>query len=70
MSEIIQLTGLPMARATKQNASYTPKAAFHNERCELCRHFHAPDQCSRVQGEVSPKGWCKFFARRDTDGKR
>jgi hypothetical protein len=60
-----------MARASKIIARYTPKAMFKDERCELCRHFHLPNECSRVQGEINPKGWCRFFARREqSNGKR
>ena len=52
-----------MAKETKAAADYTPLAQKHNERCELCLHFIAPRECTLVQGEISPKGWCKYFER-------
>lgn len=37
--EAIVAAGLE--KDTKEAAHYTPKAAVHNERCELCRYFIA-----------------------------
>lgn len=51
-------------KATKSGAQYTPIAAKHSERCEVCEHFTSPDQCSKVAGKVSPKGWCRFFEKK------
>jgi hypothetical protein len=31
--------------------------------CEQCIRFEAPDQCSIVQGEVAPVGFCRLFDR-------
>jgi len=35
------------------------------QRCEICVNFRPPNQCRFVQGDISKKGWCQFFAARD-----
>jgi hypothetical protein len=52
-----------MAKESKEKADYTPLAHKHNERCERCKYFEIPRECRLVQGEISPKGWCKHFER-------
>jgi hypothetical protein len=46
----------------------TPKAAAeyqdmprNGQRCAQCEHFIAPNACHRVQGPISPDGWCHFW---------
>lgn len=34
------------------------------ERCELCTMFRAPHRCTYVAGNISPRGWCKYFDRK------
>jgi hypothetical protein len=29
--------------------------------CAACTLFRPPRACEAVQGDVSPRGWCKFF---------
>ena len=36
----------------------TPKGMFS---CAVCTFFIKPKSCKVVDGEVSPKGWCKLF---------
>ena len=51
-------------KATKEEAKYQdqPKG---QQRCEICVNFQPPNRCAFVQGDISPKGWCQFFAARD-----
>lgn len=35
------------------------------QRCEICLQFRAPGTCQLVEGEISPQGWCQFFAARE-----
>jgi hypothetical protein len=51
-------------KATKEQAQYQdhPKG---QQRCEICVNFQPPNRCAFVQGDISPKGWCQFFAARD-----
>jgi hypothetical protein len=41
-----------------------------NERCGGCTHFQPPGSCEIVPGNISPKGWCKWFRahRNGSDG--
>ena len=40
-----------------------------DERCGRCRYFQPPDSCEIVPGNISPRGWCKWFrARRRAGG--
>jgi hypothetical protein len=57
-----------MARKTKAEVGYTPKAMDPNEKCELCAHFYVvgaydSGRCTRVELEINPRGWCKLFKR-------
>ncbi len=51
-------------KVSKAEAKYQdqPKG---QQRCEICVNFQPPNQCRFVQGDISPKGWCQFFAARD-----
>ena len=31
------------------------------EHCYLCTMFREPDRCTYVRGEISPRGWCRYF---------
>jgi hypothetical protein len=35
------------------------------QRCEICLQFNPPDHCKIVAGEISPKGWCQYFAAKE-----
>jgi hypothetical protein len=47
-------------KASQQEAQYQsePKGGFS---CEVCAQFRPPHDCQIVAGEISPKGWCRFF---------
>jgi len=52
-----------VAKESKNQVSYTPHAAKHEERCALCVYFlSAQSQCRRVAGAISKAGWCELFA--------
>lgn len=48
----------------KEDAKYQtlPKG---QQRCEICLQFQAPNRCKLVAGEITPKGWCQYFAARE-----
>jgi len=57
-----------MARKSKTEVKYTPKATMPSERCKLCAHFYTvgaydAGRCTRVEGEIAPQGWCELFKR-------
>ncbi len=35
------------------------------QRCAICINFEPPKSCRFVAGDISPQGWCQFFAARD-----
>ena len=47
-------------KASQPEAEYQPepKGGFA---CEMCAQFRPPHDCQIVAGDISPKGWCKFF---------
>jgi hypothetical protein len=47
-------------KMTQKQAAYqgTPKG---DQQCDKCKLFQPPSSCTSVEGEISPKGWCKIF---------
>jgi hypothetical protein len=39
----------------------TPK---NDQECSNCSLFQEPNSCTLVDGEISPKGWCKFWVKK------
>lgn len=50
-----------LARASQQAAGYRPEGGV--ERCAYCRFYGSANNCGRIQGPVSPRGWCRYFSR-------
>jgi hypothetical protein len=48
---------IPQATAGYQDSPQNDQA------CADCTHFTAPSACNLVDGTISPKGWCKLFAK-------
>ncbi len=48
------------AKVSKDEAKYQnlPK---DSQMCAVCANFVAPNSCQRVNGEISPQGWCTLF---------
>jgi secreted PhoX family phosphatase len=48
------------AKVAKQTVAYqdTPKG---NLQCDGCALFESPNACKQVDGDISPKGWCKIY---------
>jgi hypothetical protein len=60
-------TALP-ALAAQKIAQTVAKYQDHPngiQRCEICLQFEPPKTCKIVAGEISPKGWCQFFAAKE-----
>jgi hypothetical protein len=51
------------AKVKKEAAGYqdSPKG---EQRCDNCKNFKPPSSCQLVEGNVSPSGWCKFYAKK------
>jgi hypothetical protein len=51
------------SKVTQKVARYqdTPK---NGQKCSDCNFFRPPKACQLVQGDISPNGWCAFFAKK------
>ena len=51
---------LAQAKTSKEKANYqsSPKGG---QKCSECKFFIPENRCQRVEGEISPHGWCMFF---------
>jgi len=49
-----------MAKETQVEAQYQLRPRG-SQRCGGCSMFRTPNSCTKVLGEISPHGWCKFF---------
>jgi len=61
---IVVGTSLPaQAKMSTKAAGYqqTPKDGAS---CSDCALFKAPNSCTLVDGEISPNGWCRFYAKK------
>ena len=56
---------LAEADKIKQTEAHYQQRPKGQQRCEICLQFEAPDKCRIVQGPISPKGWCQYFAARE-----
>jgi hypothetical protein len=50
-----------LAKISGQQAQYQSRPNG-DRRCSECSFFVAPASCQLVDGEISPDGWCRFFA--------
>jgi len=48
--------------ASKEAADYTDNGT-PSEHCSICEHFMLPRNCTKVQGNISPKGWCMYWTK-------
>ena len=51
------------SKTDKNTAKYQdyPNNGRH---CSDCRFFRPPKSCQLVEGDISPNGWCSFFAKK------
>lgn len=47
-----------------QKASGYQATPNDGKRCDGCSLFIAPNSCKLVAGEISPSGWCRFYAKK------
>jgi len=52
-----------MAKISAASVAYqdTPK---NNQTCADCALFEPPSSCKTVDGVISPKGWCRIWAKK------
>lgn len=52
---------LSQAKVSKQAAQYQEQSK-NGRACAQCQFFQDPNACERVEGEISPSGWCALWA--------
>ena len=61
----LPLTGPERADAQSKTPKKVAKYQDHpksGQQCSKCRFFLAPKSCQLVAGDISPNGWCSFYA--------
>lgn len=50
--------------ASKEYAEYRdrPKGS---QQCSGCSMFRAPQACTLVEGKISPRGWCRYWEKKE-----
>ena len=49
-------------KKTQAEVEYEPVATMTEHLCEVCDHFRLPMGCLKVEGLISPLGWCRLWA--------
>ena len=58
---------LPLKEAAAKMSQ--PSVAYQDspkgdQECSNCSLFQEPNACTLVDGQISPKGWCKFWVKK------
>jgi hypothetical protein len=56
-----------MADAQSKTSKKVAKYQDHpnkGQKCSDCNFFRPPHSCQLVAGDISPNGWCSFFAKK------
>jgi hypothetical protein len=58
-----QATDADAAKMAQTAAGYqeSPKGS---QQCDGCTLFQPPNACQLIDGNISPSGWCKFWAKK------
>jgi High potential iron-sulfur protein len=51
------------SKVSKKVAKYQEQPN-KGQQCSECRFFRPPKSCQLVEGDISPNGWCSFFAKK------
>ncbi len=57
----MKVTDLFEGKGTKEQAGYIPRPK-NGEKCINCTMWRDPNKCSAVAGDISPNGWCEWYA--------
>ncbi len=63
----LALAGPDAANAQAKTPKKVAKYQDHpnkGAKCSDCRFFRPPKSCQLVAGDISPNGWCSFFAKK------
>jgi len=51
------------SKTDKTTAKYQDKPN-NGQSCSQCNFFRPPKACQLVEGDISPTGWCSYFAKK------
>jgi hypothetical protein len=51
------------SKTDKKTAKYQDQPN-NGQSCSQCNFFRPPKSCQLVDGDISPTGWCSFFAKK------
>jgi hypothetical protein len=57
----MKISDLFEGKGTKEQAGYIPRPK-NGEKCINCTMWRDPNKCSAVAGNISPNGWCEWYA--------
>lgn len=57
----MKIRDLLEGKGTKEQAGYIPRPK-NGEKCINCTMWRDPNKCSAVAGNISPNGWCEWYA--------
>ena len=57
---VVSQPAAAQTKASQPEAEYQPEPK-NGFSCAVCAQFRPPRDCTIVAGDISPKGWCKFF---------
>ena len=63
---LVALASTPAQAKIAQAAVAYQETPNGDKECDNCNFFIAPNACKTVDGEISPKGWCKIFNKKPT----
>ena len=47
-----------------QSAAHYQSTAKAGQDCDDCSNFVGPHACKLVEGDISPKGWCRLWVKK------
>lgn len=51
------------SKTDKKTAKYQDRPK-NGQNCAQCNFFRPPKSCQLVEGDISPNGWCSFWAKK------
>lgn len=64
---MLSFGAVDIAQAQAKTDKKTAKYQDHpnkGQQCAICRFFRPPKSCQLVAGDISPNGWCSYFAKK------
>jgi hypothetical protein len=57
----VKIIELLESKGSKAEAGYIPRPK-NGQKCINCTMWRDPNKCSAVAGNISPNGWCEWYA--------